>query len=196
MICEDVIDACYILKKKKTFSKYVAGIINLIKLLPTCYEKDKTANWKLFLGGRCVCRLFWKVIKIFTCTHPHRSGVGEIDKPYLFEQVFDTYYAPEASEKLFTKNLSIFRSQKCLFFSISKASTSSLLTATFTNGGCSDNALQKCASRYPTIFDEEKGHTFPETLFASTLYVQWCAGKVYFLIPNLIFLEYFFMSMS
>ena len=62
MICEDVIDACYILKKKKTFSKYVAGIINLIKLLPTCYEKDKTTDTigSFFWGGGVVADFFEK----------------------------------------------------------------------------------------------------------------------------------------
>ena len=39
------------------------------------------------------------MINIFTSTSPNRSGVGAIDNPDQFEQVFDTYYIPETSEK-------------------------------------------------------------------------------------------------
>ena len=35
------------------------------------------------------------MINIFAYTSPNRSGVGAIDNPDQFEQVFDTYYAPE-----------------------------------------------------------------------------------------------------
>ena len=41
------------------------------------------------------------MINIFACTCPNRSGVGAIDNPDRFEQVFDTYYIPETSEKNF-----------------------------------------------------------------------------------------------
>ena len=41
------------------------------------------------------------MINIFAYTSPNRSGVGAIDNPDRFEQVFDTYYIPEASEFFF-----------------------------------------------------------------------------------------------
>ena len=41
----------------------------------------------------------------FTC--PDRSKVSAIDNPDQFEQVFDTYYIPETSEKNFMDDISI-----------------------------------------------------------------------------------------
>ena len=72
-----------------------------------------------FRGG--VCRPFWKVINIFACTCPNHSGVGAIDNLDRFEQVFDTYYIPEASEKIFTDDISMVRPQKMYIFGVLKA---------------------------------------------------------------------------
>ena len=46
---------------------------------------------------------------IFGCTCPNRSEVGAIDNPDQFEQVFDTYYIPETSEKIFMDDISMVR---------------------------------------------------------------------------------------
>ena len=43
---------------------------------------------------------------------PDRSGVGAIDNPDRFEQVFDTYYISEASEKIFMGDISMVRPRK------------------------------------------------------------------------------------
>ena len=67
------------------------------------------------------CRPFWKVINIFACTCPNHSGVGAIDNLDRFEQVFDTYYIPEASEKIFTDDISMVRPQKMYIFGVLKA---------------------------------------------------------------------------
>ena len=52
-------------------------------------------------------KTFFKMINIFACTCPNRSGVGAIDNPDRFEQVFDTYYLPETSEKIFMDDISM-----------------------------------------------------------------------------------------
>ena len=52
---------------------------------------------------------FWKMINILVYTSPNRSGAGAIDNPDRFEQVFDTYYIPEASEKIFMDDISMVR---------------------------------------------------------------------------------------
>ena len=49
------------------------------------------------------------MIDIFAYTSPNRLGVGAIDNPDRFEHVFDTYYTPEASEKLFMGDISMVR---------------------------------------------------------------------------------------
>ena len=46
-------------------------------------------------------REFCIMLNIFACTSPNRSGFGAIDNHDRFEQVFDTYYIPETSEKNF-----------------------------------------------------------------------------------------------
>ena len=47
--------------------------------------------------------LFCTPFSIFACVGPNRSGVGPIDNPDRFEQVFDPYkiYISEAPEKKF-----------------------------------------------------------------------------------------------
>ena len=64
---------------------------------------------------------FWKVINIFACTCPNRSGVGSIDNPDRFEQVFDPYYILEVPDKIFTHDISMVRRQKMLIFGVLKA---------------------------------------------------------------------------
>mgnify|MGYP001169774375 FL=1 len=49
------------------------------------------------------------MINIFAYTSPNCSGVGAIDNPDQFEQVFDTYYIPETSEKIFMDDISMVR---------------------------------------------------------------------------------------
>ena len=56
------------------------------------------------------------MINIFACTCPNRSGVGEIDNPDRFEEVFDPYYILEVPEKNFTHDISMVRRQKTLIF--------------------------------------------------------------------------------
>ena len=52
------------------------------------------------------------MVNIFTYTSPNRSGVGAIDNPDRFEQVFDTYYIPELSEFFFMDGMSMVRPYK------------------------------------------------------------------------------------
>ena len=54
---------------------------------------------------------FCNMVNIFTCRCPNQSGVGAIDNSDRSEQVLDTYYIPEASEKVFT-DISMVRPQK------------------------------------------------------------------------------------
>ena len=61
-------------------------------------------SWDFFWG-----KPFWKMIDIFAYTSPNRSGVGAIDNPDRFEQVFDTYYIPETSENIFMDDISMVR---------------------------------------------------------------------------------------
>ena len=49
------------------------------------------------------------MINIFAYSIPNRSGVGAIDNLDRFEQVFDTYYIPGASEKNFMDDISMVR---------------------------------------------------------------------------------------
>ena len=61
------------------------------------------------------------MINIFAYTSPNRSGVGAIDNPDQFEQVIDTNYIPEASEKVFMDDISMVRPQKMWVFGGYKA---------------------------------------------------------------------------
>ena len=70
----------------------------------------------VFRGGGC--GPFWKVINIFACTCPNRSGAGAIDNPDRFEQVLDPYYILEVPEKIFTHNISMIRRQKMVIFGV------------------------------------------------------------------------------
>ena len=49
----------------------------------------------------------FSVISFIACTCPNRSGVGVIDNLDRSEKVFDQYNIPEASEKIFTHDLSM-----------------------------------------------------------------------------------------
>ena len=69
-------------------------------------------KWSFFSVGA-----FWKVINIFACTCPNRSGVGAIDNPGRFEQALDQYYIPEVLEEIFTHDISMFfKSSKIMGF--------------------------------------------------------------------------------
>ena len=63
------------------------------------------------------------MINIFACTCPNHSGVGAIDYLDRLEQHFDTraYYIPEASENIFTDDISMVRPQKMYVFGVLKA---------------------------------------------------------------------------
>jgi hypothetical protein len=50
------------------------------------------------------------MINILAYTSSNRSGIGAIDNPDWFEQVFDTYYIPQASGKIFMDDISLVRS--------------------------------------------------------------------------------------
>ena len=69
-------------------------------------------------GG--VCRPFLKMINIFACTCPNRSGVGAIDNLDRFEQAFVQYYIPEDPENFFTYDISMVRRQKMSIFDVLK----------------------------------------------------------------------------
>ena len=71
-----------------------------------------------FLGGGCWS--FFKMINIFACTCPNRSGVGAIDNPDRFEQAFVQYYIPEDPENFFTHDISMVRRQKMSIFDVLK----------------------------------------------------------------------------
>ena len=72
---------------------------------------------KIFLEA-LFCRPFWKLIDIFACVCPNRSGVGAIDNPDRLEQVFDPYkiYISEAPEKISTSDISMVRPEKIFIF--------------------------------------------------------------------------------
>ena len=72
-----------------------------------------------FRGG--ACGPFFKMINIFACTRPNRSGIGAIDNPDRFEQVFDIYYIPGASEISFMDDISMVRPYKMWVFGGFKA---------------------------------------------------------------------------
>ena len=58
------------------------------------------------------------MVNIFACTCPNRSGVGAIDNPDRLEQVFDTYYIPQASEENFMDPILMVCPQKMHIFSV------------------------------------------------------------------------------
>eukprot|EP00493_Phyllostaurus_siculus_P009571 UN09693 len=74
------------------------------------------------------------MINIFAYTSPNRSGVGAIDNPDRFEQAFDTYHIPEASETFsWTKfRWSVLR--KCEFWVVVGLLETISLPITFTKG--------------------------------------------------------------
>ena len=47
------------------------------------------------------------MVNIFSYTSPNRSEFDAIDNSDQFEQVFDTYYIPETSEKDFMDDISM-----------------------------------------------------------------------------------------
>ena len=49
------------------------------------------------------------MIHIYVHTSPNRSAVGAIDNPDQIEQVFDIYYTPDVSEKIFMDEISLVR---------------------------------------------------------------------------------------
>ena len=61
------------------------------------------------------------MVNIFTCRCPNLSGVGAIGNSDRFEQVRDTYYIPEATEKNFTDEISMVRPQEMCIFGSSNA---------------------------------------------------------------------------
>ena len=73
------------------------------------------------------------MVNIFTCSCPNLSGVGAIDNSDRFEQFVDTQYIPEASEKIFTDDISMVRALKMYIFAALKAFISNF-TVTFTKG--------------------------------------------------------------
>ena len=85
------------------------------------FKLQKRVKMGIFFFRGGVCRPFWKVINIFACTCPNRSGVGSVDNPDRFEQVFDPYYILEVPEKIFTHDISMVRRQKMLIFGVLKA---------------------------------------------------------------------------
>ena len=76
-------------------------------------------QWDFFFRGG-VWGPFFKMINIFACTCPNRSGVGAIDNPDRFEQAFVQYYIPEDPENFFTHDISMLRRQKMRIFDVLK----------------------------------------------------------------------------
>ena len=58
------------------------------------------------------------MVSFFACACPNRSGVGAIDSPDLFEQVFEQYDIPKVPEKIFKTDFSMVRRQKMFIFSV------------------------------------------------------------------------------
>ena len=73
------------------------------------------------------------MINIFACKCPNRSGVGAIDNLDRFEQVFDIYDIPKASEKNFTDDISMVRPQKMCIFRVLKTFISNFTYSTVTS---------------------------------------------------------------
>ena len=74
-------------------------------------------QWEFFRGG---VQAVFKMINIFACTGPNRSGVDAIDNPDRFEQAFVQYYIPEDPEKIFTHDILMVRRQKMIIFDVLK----------------------------------------------------------------------------
>ena len=88
-----------------------------------CFYYGKGSNGSVVVSGnlfRGGCRPFFKMINIFACTCPNRSGVGAIDNPDRFEQAFVQYYIPEDPENFFTHDISMVRRQKMSIFDVLK----------------------------------------------------------------------------
>ena len=76
--------------------------------------------------GGIVTHIFL-MVSFFVCTCPNRSGVGAIDKPDRFEQMFDQHYIPEVSEKILTRAFSMIRRQKIVIFGVLKVFISNFI---------------------------------------------------------------------
>ena len=60
----------------------------------------------------------FSMVSFFAYTRPIRLGVGAIDNPDQFKQVFDPCYILEVPEKIFTHDISMVRRQKMLIFGV------------------------------------------------------------------------------
>ena len=60
------------------------------------------------------------MVNIFAYMSPNRSGVGEIDNPDRFEQVFDTYDILKVPEKIFTHDIPMIHRQKMVIYGVLK----------------------------------------------------------------------------
>ena len=58
----------------------------------------------------------FSMVSFFACTCPNRLGVGAIDSPDLFEQVFEQYDIPKVPEKNFKPDFLMVRRQKMCSF--------------------------------------------------------------------------------
>ena len=56
------------------------------------------------------------MINILACTCPNRSGVGAIDNPDRFEQVFNPYYILEVPEKIHARHFDGLSSENAHFW--------------------------------------------------------------------------------
>ena len=63
---------------------------------------------------------FFKMINIFACTCPNRSGVGAIDNPDWIQQAFVQYCISEDPEIFFMHDISMVRCQKMSIFDVLK----------------------------------------------------------------------------
>ena len=60
----------------------------------------------------------FSMVSFFACTCPNRSGVGAINSPHLFEQVFEQYDIPKVPEKIFKTDFLMVRRQKMFIFGV------------------------------------------------------------------------------
>ena len=74
------------------------------------------------------------MVNIFTHTCPNHSGVGAIDSPDHFEQVFDPYYIRVVHGKNFSHDILMVRPEILAFLEVFKAFKAISFTITLTEG--------------------------------------------------------------
>ena len=100
--CEDILPCCFAVESiffmQRKFSK-CGTFVNFGRIQGdyAFFVVIFFENCEFFRG----CQTFWKMVSIFTQTCPNHTGVGAIDNPDRFEDVFDPHCVQEVLEKLF-----------------------------------------------------------------------------------------------